>query len=126
MAHFAHWLSVEKTTLNRVGEQTVFRFLSVHLAICNCPYPVHRTVHESRAALRHLLNVLRKSGAIVNRPEDRDPLYLDLSRFDGYMDRVSELSPSTRRQRVSIVRKFLLTEHEKGVGTFKFQVQQIS
>lgn len=116
---------MEKTALNRVGEQTVCRFLSVHLPICNCPYPIHHSLHESRAALRHLLNALRLSGAIASRRKDKGPLNLELARFDGYMEHIRGLSPTTRYQRVSILRKFLSAEQGQGGWIRKIRASAI-
>jgi integrase/recombinase XerD len=111
MAHFARWLSLEKTRLPHLNEQVVRRFISVHLSHCSCPYPVLRTKHEIHAALRHLLAMLRASGVIPRR-QNSDPISLELARFDSYMLDVRGLAISTRHQRVLIVRKFLLTQRQ--------------
>lgn len=107
--HFARWLSLEKARLPQLDEQVVGRFLSVHLPHCSCPYPVLRTKHEIHAALRHLLAALHASGVIRQR-QDTDLISLELARFDNYMLNVRGLAASTRRQRVLIVRKFLLAQ----------------
>jgi integrase/recombinase XerD len=107
--HFARWLSLEKVRLPQLDEQVVRRFLSVHLPHCSCPYPVLRTKHEIHAALRHLLAALHASGVIRQR-QDADLISLELARFDNYMLNVRGFAASTRRQRVLIVRKFLLAQ----------------
>ena len=107
--HFARWLSLEKARLPQLDEQVIRRFLSVHRPHCSCPYPVLRTKHEIHAALRHLLAALRASGVIPQR-QDADPVSLELARFDNHMLHVRGLAASTRRQRVLIVRKFLLAQ----------------
>jgi len=111
MAHFARWLSLEKTRLPHLNEQVVRRFFFVHLSRCSCPYPVLRTKHEIHAALRHLLAMLRASGVIPQR-QNSDPISLELARFDSYMLDVRGLAISTRHQRVLIVRKFLLAQRQ--------------
>lgn len=121
VGHFAHWLSLEKTRLPHLNEQAVRRFLSVHLPHCGCSYPVLRSKHEIHAALRHLLAMLRASGAIPKR-HDSDPLSLELTRFDSYMLHVRGLAASTRRQRVLIVRRFLQAQ-QRGKH---FEMGQIS
>jgi site-specific recombinase XerD len=107
--HFARWLSLEKARLSQLDEQVVRRFLSIHLPHCSCPYPVLRTKHEIHAALRHLLAALRAGGVIQQR-QDADPVSLELAHFDRYMLHVRGLAISTRRQRVLIIRKFLLAQ----------------
>jgi integrase/recombinase XerD len=57
VAHFAHWMTKGRLPLRSVDEQTVARFLFEHL-----PRFVRRLVHENRAALAHLLKVLRIAG----------------------------------------------------------------
>ena len=107
--HFARWLSLEKARLPQLNEQVVWRFLSVHLPHCSCPYPVLRTKHEIHAALRHLLAALR-AGSVIPQRQDADPISLELAHFDSYMLHVRGLAISTRRQRVLIIRKFLLAQ----------------
>ena len=109
VAHFARWVTLQKVQLPKINEQAVFRFLSVHLSHCSCPYPVLRCKHEIHAALRHLLAMLRAGGVIPQR-QDADPVSLELTRFDAYMQHVRGLAASTRRQRILIVRKFLKTQ----------------
>jgi len=126
VAHFAYWLSLEKASLIKLSEETLSRFLSAHLPICDCPYPVHRTTHESRAAISHLLRVLRLNRAITNQQKDAGPLDQELASFDRYMDHVRGLSPSTRRQRLAILRKFLLEEQgQRLAGTRNISVSGI-
>lgn len=109
VAHFARWLSLEKTRLPHLDEQVVMRFLSVHLPHCNCPYPVLRSRHEIHAALHHLLAVLRAT-CVIPQKQEADRLSLELARFENYMLHVRGLAANTRRQRVLIARRFLLAQ----------------
>jgi len=103
-AHFAHWLSAQRIFLSGINEEAVRTFLEDHLPGCDCAYPARRSVTENRTALRHLLKVLRASGAIGERPTSHDPTTLELALFDRYMDQVCGLAANTRRQRVCILR----------------------
>jgi integrase/recombinase XerD len=107
VAHFAHWMNAERTMLSSLDEEVVAVFLEDHLHSCSCPYPVRRSVHENRAALRRLLEALRAAGVIGQRPVSQDPTSLELARFEHHMEYVCGLAASTRRQRVRILRKFL-------------------
>jgi integrase/recombinase XerD len=121
VAHFAHWLTLGKTPLSELEEQTVARFLSEHLPHCRCPDPVLRSAHEIRAALRHLLTVLRVH-RVIRQHQNEDPLSGELAGFDRYMLQVRGLAVNTRRQRVLILRRFLKTQSSGepvGVGRIR-------
>jgi site-specific recombinase XerD len=105
VAHFAHWLTLKKMSLSQLGDLTVTQFLSHHLPHCHCPDPVLRSAPEIRAALRHLLAVLRTHGVV--RHPNGGSLSVELACFDRYMLQVRGLAANTRRQRVLILRRFL-------------------
>ena len=86
----------------------VARFLSEHLPVCSCPYPVRRLHHELRAALAQLLEVLRADGIGVQDSASSTTVAHELARFDKHMRDVWGLADSTRRQRERIVGEFLL------------------
>jgi hypothetical protein len=65
VAHFAHWMRLERLGLKRLDEDAVARYLAEHLPRCNCPEPVRWLVHQNRAALAHLLATLRASSTIT-------------------------------------------------------------
>jgi hypothetical protein len=67
VAHFAYWMRWRRLAVHRLDEGTVWRFLDEHLPRCDCPTPVCRTRTDLRAALGHLLVVLRAK-AIVTEP----------------------------------------------------------
>jgi site-specific recombinase XerD len=118
VAHFAHWLSSEDISLATLGDETIRRFLSIHLPDCRCSYPVRRSVHESRAALRRLLEALRANHVIAEHQPAVDSISMDLDLFDRYMGHVRGLAVSTRRQRVLILRRFLSTCSRSGAVDF--------
>jgi len=108
VAHFAHWLTGERCGLAAIGEAVVARFLSEHLPVCGCPYPVRRLRHELRAALAQLLEVLRADGVGALDPALDTAVAQELTRFDAHMRDVWGLADSTRRRRGRVVGEFLL------------------
>lgn len=108
VAHFAHWLGGEQYGLNAISEAVVARFLSEHVPVCACPYPVRRLRHELRAALARLLELLRAEG--LGAPDcAQSSISQELAGFDAHMRDVWGLAETTRRQRGRIVGDFLLT-----------------
>ena len=57
--------------IHRLDEHTVEQFLSEHLPRCDYPHPVLRVLGDLRAALGHLLDVLRELGVVLARTERR-------------------------------------------------------
>ncbi len=108
VAHFAHWLTGERSGLTTIGEAVVARFLSEHLPSCGCPYPVRRLRHELRAALAQLLEVLRAGGVRAQDPALDTAIAQELARFDAHMRDVWGLADNTCRQRGRIAGEFLL------------------
>jgi hypothetical protein len=116
VAHFAYWLTEEECSLSMVGEAMVARFLSEHLPVCSCVYPVRRLRHELRAALAQLLEVLRADGIGAQDPVSDTAVAQELARFDKHMRDVWGLADSTRRQRGRIVGEFLLAHFSVCAG----------
>lgn len=106
--HFARWMSQNALTLQLVDEQMVAQFLNDHLPICNCGSPVMRLHRDLRAALGHLLRVLREHGAIAEQPCPTGPIAEELQRYDIYMDKVRGLVAQTRRNRLRTVQQLLV------------------
>ena len=113
VAHFAKWVTEEGLDLARVDETAQQQFLDSHLPFCTCPPPVRKVRYELRAAIRHLLHVLRIQGQIP-AAEQRDPISAELAAFDRYMRNVGGLADTTRRQRIHIVRRLLLERFGDG------------
>jgi len=73
---------------------------------CSCPYPVQRSRHLIRAALKHLRAVLVDAG--VQSDDHRvDPIEDELCRFDGHMQQAKGLAESTRLRRLAIIRPLM-------------------
>jgi integrase/recombinase XerD len=120
IAHFACWISRERLALNEINEGVRERFITEHIPICDCPYPVRRVPHEIRAAISHLLTVLRAVDAIPNAGT-QDERSRELASFETYMSDVAGLAINTRRQRLRIIGRFLLEQF----GSNKFAIARI-
>lgn len=107
VAHFAYWMRRRRLAVHRLAEGTVRRFLDEHLPVCDCPRPVCRTRHDVRAALGHLLAVLRAQGAVAEPGRIETPVDKELQRFDNYMEHVRGLARRTRVSYLRTVRRLL-------------------
>ena len=121
VAHFAHWVTLEGLRLAGIDERTRTRFISEHLPICDCPYPVRRSPWEIRAAVSQLLEVLRKQGAI-RLAQATDARGVELAAFDAHMLDVGGLAVSTRRQRSRFIARFL----EEQFGSRAIDIAEIN
>lgn len=65
--HFGDWLHAEGISISSISEVTLQRSLLDHLPHCQCRRPIPRGFFASRAALHHLLAVLREA-SIIGRP----------------------------------------------------------
>lgn len=113
IAHFAHWISTEQLVLESIDEAARARFISEHLPVCDCPYPVRRLPHELRAAITHLLTMLRAEGAIPLAAVDTKH-NVELAAFRAYMRDVGGLAVSTRARRERILQYFLQEQFPEG------------
>lgn len=73
-----------------------------------------------RAALGHLLVVLRATGAIAPQPLDKTEVGQELRRYDQYMEQVRGLAPKTREGALRLV-EALLRKHF-GDDAIRFEV----
>jgi len=108
LAHFAHWLTFSLRDIKQLNETVVLEFLDDHLPQCKCAWPVHRNRRDLRAALGHLLIVLRANSIISDCTQEATSVDIELHRFDEYMNHVSGLLSSTRRNYLHIVRGLLI------------------
>ena len=105
--HFARWLNHSRLNVHRIDETTVHRFLDAHLPHCNCTKPACRNRIVSRAALGHLIVVLRVNSVIAEVPLGTRPVDVELRCFDEHMSDVKGLAPKTRSHYLHIVRNLL-------------------
>ena len=110
LAHFAQWMTQCGFPVQLLNEQMVDQFLTNHLPCCNCPMPVQRVHNDLRAALGHLLVVLREQDVIAERPQPAGDIVDELRRYDEHMHKARGLSAETRRGRLRTVQLLLLNK----------------
>ncbi len=110
VAHFARWTSRCQMDIHRIDEDVVQRFLDDHLPRCDCARPVRGTRRDARAAMRHLLVVLRANGVIAEPAAAATPVDEELRRFDEHMNHVRGLAPKTRSNFLRTVRRLLIEQ----------------
>ena len=103
IAHFAHWLSIRRLDIHGLDESVVGVFLDDHLPHCNCEMRTYRVRCNLRAALTHLLAVLRSNAVIGAPPLGATPVDIELRDFDEHMSHARGLAPKTRSQYLHIV-----------------------
>lgn len=108
VAHFARWMTQCCLPLQMLDEQAVGQFLNDHLAHCDCPSPAYRDIRNLRAALHHLLAVLRTQGVIDKQSLPTSPIADELRFYDEHMLKARGLSSGTRRGRLRIIERLLL------------------
>ena len=108
IAHFAYWMTQNNLPVQVLDEHTVEQFLIDHLPRCDCPKPVMRTYRDLRAALGHLLRVLRQQSVIAELSIRNDYIAEELQRYDQYMFMTRGLSTSTRSFRLCTAQRLLL------------------
>jgi integrase/recombinase XerC len=107
IAHFSRWARAKHLRLCRIDEIVVNEFLDQHLPRCRCDGPVRHDRCDNRAALGHLLLVLRARGVIASQARNSTPVDEELRRFDTHMDRVRGLAPKSRTQVLRVVGRLL-------------------
>jgi integrase/recombinase XerC len=110
IAHFARWMSQCRLDAHCINEDVVQRFLKNHLPQCACTRPVHGNRNNLRAALRHLLAVLRAEAVITEPLWGTTPIDEELRRFDDHMNHVRGLAPARRSMYLCTVRRLLLEQ----------------
>lgn len=114
LGHFWRWLTEQRLTLSAFDDLLVKHFISEHLSECRCPTPCQRGKPTARAALAHLLKVLRDSGWISAPLLGPSAIREELTRFDAYMDGIAGLAAATRTSGRMWVRKYLLDRFDDG------------
>ncbi len=108
IAHFARWMTQSCLPLQMLDEHGVDQFLSHHMARCDCPPPALLNLPDLRAALHHLLNVLRNEGIISERSSPTGHIADELHRYDEHMLKARGLSSGTRHGQLHVIEKLLL------------------
>lgn len=108
IAHFSRWTTQQELLVHSLDEHAVKRFLNEHLARCACPRPVMRDLGDLRAALGHLLVILREQGVVPMPPSPTSDIADELRRYDEHMHKARGLSAGTRSGRLRTVQRLLL------------------
>jgi integrase/recombinase XerC len=119
VAHLSMWMKGVKKSLADVDEGLVAEFVDNHLPGCHCATSA-RHPSSVRAALGHLLVVLRATDAIAPKPLDMTEVGQELRRYDQYMEQVRGLAPNTREGALRLV-EALLRKHF-GDDAIRFEV----
>ena len=119
VAHLSLWMKGAKKSLADIDEGLVAEFVDQHLPGCHCPTSA-RHPSSVRAALGHLLVVLRAAGAIAPQPLDMTEVGQELRRYDQYMEQVRGLAQNTRDGAQRLV-EALLRQHF-GDDAIRFEV----
>lgn len=107
IAHFARWACSKRLELLRIDEASVTDFLDQHLPNCGCERSVRHDRCDHRAALGHLLSVLRAQRVIASPAKSMTPVDEELRRFDAHMDQVRGLVPKSRAGVLRVVGRLL-------------------
>jgi site-specific recombinase XerD len=109
VVHLSTWMERAGKQLTAVDEELVAEFLERHLPECRCATTARRPT-AVRAALGHLLVVLRAAEAIAPRSLDMTAVGQELRRYDQYMEQVRGLAPKTREGALHVI-EALLRKH---------------
>ena len=107
LTHFAHWTTQCNIDVKSINEKLIQQFLDDHLPRCNCEKPAFHHTKDLRAALGHLLVLLRANAVIADPSIGLTPVDEELRRFDDHMNHVRGLAPKTRKHYLSIIRRLL-------------------
>ncbi|WP_166656369.1 tyrosine-type recombinase/integrase [Paraburkholderia sp. BL10I2N1] len=107
LRHFTRRLN-KRLTLVDIDDALVTEFVDVHLPHCRCPRPCMRHVNTVRAALRHLLSVLKEEELCsTGRPQLPTPVDIELDLFRHYLVDSCGYVRTTCRNRLWRIRHFL-------------------
>jgi site-specific recombinase XerD len=109
VVHLSMWMKQTGKRLTDFGEDLVAEFVEHHLPGCRCATSARHPT-TVRAALGHLLVVLRAADAIASKPLDTTAVGQELRRYDQYMEQVRGLAPKTREGALRLI-EALLRKH---------------
>lgn len=109
VVHLSMWMKGAHKRLVDIDERLAGEFVEHHLPDCHCATSA-RHPSTVRAALGHLLVVLREANAISPVPLDITEVGRELRRYDQYKEQVRGLAPKTREGALRLV-EALLRKH---------------
>jgi integrase/recombinase XerC len=107
LTHFAHWITLCNIDVKSIDEKLRQQFLNDHLPCCHCEAPAFLAHKDLRAALGHLLVLLRANAIVADPVIGLTPVDEELQRFDDYMNHVRGLARQTRKHSLAIIRRLL-------------------
>lgn len=107
VGHFAHWMSLCRLRADRLDESHIDQFLHEHLPHCDCAPRVMCARGDTRAALTHLLSLLRQQAVVAPVPVPTGPIVDELERYSAHMRDARGLVAGTLKTRLRIVRRLL-------------------
>ena len=110
LAHVGRWMELCRCGVEALDERRVERFLHDHLPRCRCAPPLRRYSTEGRAVLMQLLALLRELGVVTVARAPSSPIDDELHRYDVHMRDARGLASNTRRGRLRIVQRLLLSK----------------
>jgi len=104
--HFFAWWRAHRgaADVGTAAASDVDTFLTQHLRRCRCAHLCRRTLHENRAALRHLWGVRPQS---TQDAVPRSPVDTEIEQYESYLRDVCGTANATRVSRVRYVGAFL-------------------
>ena len=125
--HFGNWLRMKKIPTSAVEKEVVEEFLRKHLPHCQCPPPANKGLITNRAALKHLLDLMRAKRAVAIQSNSPDsPIETELKAFKLYLENTCGVARNTCRQRLRYVGEFLFKTFGCGlVDAHKLQPSQL-
>lgn len=121
IAHFAHWLTQSQLPIHQINEKVALKFLDEHLPTCNCRRQIVRDRKTIRAAINHLIFVLRANAVLAEPPVGTTSVDKELRDFDGYMNHVRGLASRTCSHHIRVVERLLISkfaEHPVVISAF--------
>jgi integrase/recombinase XerD len=112
--HFEQWREASSKIDLIHLEADVREFLGEHLPTCTCSPPMPTHISSVRAALHHLVAMLKRRGLTTAPPPALLPVDLELTAFDAFLVDVCGVAEQTRTYRRRYVREFLLVRFDAG------------
>lgn len=107
VAHFARWARDEQLHASQISEAAVVDFLNRHIPRCRCSGTIRLGRPDLRAALSHLLGLLRARGVISPPAVGRTAVDEELRCYAHYLDQVRGLAAKTSSQLLRTVGRLL-------------------
>lgn len=115
--HLSYWLGVERIPPASLTEETVRDFVQKHLPECRCQVPFGEPVSDLRAAMGHLLLVLRRSGRVAPaRSAEPRPADATVKAFEAHLRGTRGATSKTCGEYSRYVREFLESEEVADLG----------